>query len=175
MTCSALIRVATEEDVSRLAELYVRTLRDAYAGTMPAEFSDPVSEPERASKLRDAILAGTRTWLIAVAGQELVGGCAVAVARDSDLPSDFGEITTIAVTRAHRRHGHGLALLNAALSHAYHHAWRALVLWVVQSNVDARAFYACVGFVPDGSFKIDDRLGFSAQVVRYRSPVGLPR
>jgi ribosomal protein S18 acetylase RimI-like enzyme len=175
MSCSALIRAAREEDVDGLASLYVRTLRDAYAGAMPTEFSDPVSEHERASKLRSTILAGTRTWLIAVAEHEIVGACALADARDSDLPPNFGEITTVAVAEAHRRHGHGLALLKSARSLALRRAWRCIVLWVVQSNVGARGFYARADFVPDGSAKVDERLGFTAPVVRYRSTIVAPR
>ena len=171
MPCSALIRAATEEDADRLANLYVGTLRDAYAGAMPADFSDPVSEIERASKLRGALCAGTRIWLIAVAEHELIGACALTVARDSDLPPNFGEICTITVAATHRRHGHGLALLNAARSQALHRAWRSLVLWVVESNVAARAFYARAGFLPDGSAKVDDPLGFTASVVRYQSSI----
>jgi hypothetical protein len=48
------------------------------------------------------------------------------------------------------------------------------VLWVVESNIEAVAFYARAGFVPDGSVKVDNRLCFSAPVVRYQSAITGP-
>jgi GNAT superfamily N-acetyltransferase len=175
MSCSASIRACREEDAERLANLYVRTFRDAFAGVMPKEFVDPVGELERAAKLRPAIATGASSWLIALAENELVGCCCLAVARDSDLPADFGEIIVIAVAPLHRRHGHGLALLNAARAEALDRAWHGLVLWVVAANTDARAFYAHADFIPDGSAKVDDRLGFATPLIRYRTSINEPR
>lgn len=168
MLCPTRIRGAVEGDADGLVKLRVDTIRDAYAGTMPVEFMDPVSEHERASQLRAAIRNGTRTWLIAVAGDELVGACALGVARDSDLPGDSGEIIAIAVVSPHRRQGHGFTLLNAARSVALDRGWSELVLWVVAGHVEARAFYARAGFIADGSERVDDSLGFAAPIVRYR-------
>lgn len=169
MLCPTRIRTATEDDADGLAHVCVPTLRDAYAGLMPVEFVDPVSEHERAAKFRATIRSGTRTWLMAVAGEELVGACAVGVARDSDMPAHSGEIMVVAVASPHRRHGHGLTLLNAARSVALDRGWRELVLWVVATHAAARAFYAHAGFSADGAEKVDDTLGFSAPIVRYRT------
>ena|SRR6187399_1799762 len=171
MPCPTRIRPATEDDADGLVRLRVHTIREAYAGTMPLEFADPVSEHERAVQLRATIRSGARTWLIAVAGDELVGACALAVARDSDKPAHSGEIIMIAVASTHRRHGHGLALLNAARSVALDRGWGELVLWVVATYPEARAFYAHAGFSADGSEKVDASLGFSAPLVRYRSSI----
>ena len=171
MLCPTRVRGAVEGDADGLVKLRVDTIRDAYAGTMPVEFMDPVSEHERASQLRAAIRSGARTWLIAVAGHELVGACALGPARDSDMPADSGEILAIAVTAPHRRHGHGCKLLNAARSVALDRAWSELVLWVVATYPEARAFYAHAGFSADGSEKVDASLGFSAPLVRYRSSI----
>ena len=132
---------------------------------------DPMSEQEHASRLRTAIRGGTWTWLIAVAGHELVGACSLGVARDSDMSASSGEIMMIAIVPPYRRHGHGLSLLTAARAVALDRAWDELVLWVVAAHAEARAFYAKAGFSADGSEKVDDRLGFSAPVVRYRSSI----
>ena len=110
----ARIRTAAEDDAEALANLRSLTLRDAYAGAMPREFVDSMSEQEHASRLRTAIRGGTWTWLIAVAGHELVGACSLGVARDSDMSASSGEIMMIAIVPPYRRHGHGLSLLNAA-------------------------------------------------------------
>jgi hypothetical protein len=53
--------------------------------------------------------------------------------------------------------------------HALQCGWRSLLLWVVESNVHARAFYTSANFEADGGTKVDDRLGFSAPLVRYRA------
>lgn len=168
---SALIRIASPEDAEPLARLYNGTLRDAYAGTVPPNFVHPVSEAERAAKLRAAISDGSRLWLVAIDNEQLVGACALCSARDDDLPPDFGEIATFAVDAAHRRRGYGLQLLDAARLEAVRHGWSALVLWVVASNAGARVFYARGQFDADGASRTDDRIGFPATVVRYRSAV----
>lgn len=43
MECPDLIRHAVADDAQGLAPLYIRTLRDAFGGTMPPDFVDPVT------------------------------------------------------------------------------------------------------------------------------------
>jgi GNAT superfamily N-acetyltransferase len=169
MTSAADIRRALGEDAEHIADLYARTLRDAYGGLMPTGFSDPVSVERRAAKLRPAIAAGTRVWFVAFSSSTLVGFCGLSPARDIDLTDDFGEITVVAVERSSRRRGYGRALIELARGEAARRGWHTLVLWVVACNADARAFYDRDGWSADGATKVDDRLGFSAPVIRYRA------
>ena len=162
-----MTRPASVGDAASIAGLYVRTLRDAYADQMPPDFVDPVSEFDRAAKIRNAISQGSRTYFVSLAGPAIVGFCAVAPARDHDLPPHVGEITVLGVDRAYRRQGHGRGLLRCARDEALKRNWHSLVLWVVASNDEARTFYARDGFSADGLAKVDERLGFSTSIVRY--------
>jgi GNAT superfamily N-acetyltransferase len=171
MSCSSTTRRAVAGDALGIAQLYRSTLRDAYAGEMPADFVDPVDLDERATRIQNAIIGDSRTFFITLVGDVVVGFCGVAPARDEDLPPGFGEVVVMAVEREHRRHGHGLELLCKARHLALKKGWSALALWVVASNVDAGALYARAGFVPDGGAKQDDRLGFTTSIVRCRLPL----
>jgi ribosomal protein S18 acetylase RimI-like enzyme len=169
VACSDLIRHAAVEDAHELASLYIGTLRDAFGGSMPVDFVDPVDLGGREARLRDAIASGGRMMLVAEASGTIVGCCALAVARDPELTSGFGEITALYVDESHRRHGHAQRLVDAARAELVSHAWHSLVLWVVEANRPARAFYEQAGFAPDGARKVDRRLGFPATLVRYRT------
>ena len=55
--------------------------------------------------------------------------------------------------------------------------WRRLeelFAWVFEANHAARAFYAAVGFVPDGATQIDDFGGVQPVEVRYHRTLGDP-
>lgn len=169
MACSDLIRHAVVEDARELASLYLGTLRDAFGGAMPADFIDPVDLGGREARLRDAIASSSRMMLVAEASGAIVGCCALAVARDAELTLGFGEITALYVDQSHRRHGHAQRLVDAAQAERASHAWHSLVLWVVEANRPARAFYEQTGFAPDGARKVDRRLGFPATLLRYRT------
>ncbi len=161
-------RPAHADDAASIAELYVRTLRDAYADQMPPGFVDPVDESQRAAKIRNAISQRSRTYFLSLSGAAIVGFCGLSPARDQDLPADVGEVTVLGVHGAHRRRGHGRALLDCMRDEALSRNWHSLVLWVVASNAGARAFYDHNGFTADGTEKVDERLGFTASIVRYR-------
>ena len=166
------IRRALSEDAEHIAGLWARTLRDAYGGLMPTDFSDSVSVEQRAAKLRHAIAAGTRVSFVAFSSTSLVGFCGLSAARDVDLTGDFGEITVVAVERSSRRRGYGRGLIESARGEAVRRGWHTLVLWVVAANADARAFYERDGWSPDGATKVDHRLEFSAPLIRYRTSPG---
>jgi len=56
------------------------------------------------------------------------------------------QIMNIAVDPAHRRHGYGRALLQEAVTNAWHGGVQSLFLEVRQSNHAAQALYARFGF-----------------------------
>lgn len=100
--------------------------------------------------------------LIAEVSGVVAGCCALAAARDPDLLEGFGEITALYVDETHRRHGHAERLVRAARIEASQRRSHSLALWVVESNRGARTFYERVGFIPDGTTRVDARLGFHA-------------
>lgn len=162
-------RYALESDAEALARIYIDTLRDAFGGAMPHDFQHESDVVARSKKIGDSIASGRRTWLVACADDEVAAYCALSEPRDDDLPTGLGEVVVFGTAAHHRRKGHGDALMRAAFEEATKRSWGALTLWVVDRNAGARAFYEKHGFRFDGTTRVEDRLGFPATVLRYRS------
>ncbi len=88
--------------------------------------------------------------------------------RDEDAPPDAAEIYAIYVSPATGARAPGRALLAAATTEWARRGTRILLLWVLEGNARARAFYEANGWVADGSRKEFDMDGFSTLEVRYR-------
>ena len=90
-----------------------------------------------------------------LAQDAVFGFAAVEAGRGSAPPAGFvlarraadeGEILTIAVARAHRRHGLGWKLMDATMRELYRQRAGALFLEVDETNVPALALYRRLGF-----------------------------
>lgn len=113
-------------------------------------FSDPWS----AESFREAFSPGWSFGLILEQGTELLGyliGRAVA---------GGGEILNVAVVPEHRRHGHARRLLDAGFAALRARGAEECYLEVRESNLEARALYASLGFA-----QLSVRRGY------YREPV----
>lgn len=87
---------------------------------------------------------GVLAWLAMEDGDRPVG---LAVLRSGGGES---EILTIGVLPAHRRRGHGAALLGAAVTAAIERGSEALFLEVAEDNPAALALYGRLGFAAAG-------------------------
>jgi ribosomal-protein-alanine N-acetyltransferase len=83
----------------------------------------------------------TVSYLVAVAGDEVVGHAVTSAA------GDIAELQRIAVAGEHRRQGVGALLLAAAVEAASRTAADRMLLEVRADNQTALAFYADAGFV----------------------------
>lgn len=82
---------------------------------------------------------------LAVAGSETPVGLVVARSAGGE-----SEILTIGILPAYRRRGHGLALIEAAASHAAGGGADSVFLEVAADNRTAQALYRSAGFRPVG-------------------------
>lgn len=162
-------------DARRIAEINVAGWRAAYRGLMPDEFLDSISIDARElawrSRLEGNEADDEPAWVAERDGKSIgyvVGG----PPRDEDvvLPAT-AEIYAIYVHPAAWRSGAGRALLEAATAEWRRRGATELVLWVLEGNAGARAFYEAMGWQPDGSRKEFDMGGFSTLEVRYRLPL----
>jgi ribosomal protein S18 acetylase RimI-like enzyme len=88
--------------------------------------------------------------------------------RDADATTDVGEITALYVDPKRWRSGCGTLLLEAAVESARQRELREITLWVLATNLGARAFYEARGFTDDERTKTEEHLGFSMPETRYR-------
>jgi len=162
------VRSATIDDAEAIARIVVRAWQFAYKGHVPDDYLDRLDVVERERKWRGDIGEGVRTILVSEVGGTVVGFCSVAASDAGPDDRRIGEITAIYVDPDQIRTGHGRALISKAKSLAGEAGVESLILWVLETNVRARAFYSAMGFEPDGAQKIDRRPGFDLREVRYR-------
>jgi len=135
---------------------------------MPDSFLDALDAAQRATWWEKVIGDPGVMVVVAIAGTALVGFSSLMASRDDDASPGTCEIATLYVDPENWRSGCGRALLGAAVDIADQRGFRQLSLWVLASNLVARAFYESLGFSPDGGSKTDSRLGVPLHELRYR-------
>jgi GNAT superfamily N-acetyltransferase len=162
-----LIREAGPGDAGGLARVHVASWQAAYPGLIDQAFLDSLDIQGRTNSW-DRILHQTRgRVLLADDGGLIVGFCAVGPSIDDD----WGEVFAIYLDPARWGKGVGRDLLAAgeeALAAAGH--WRAL-LWVLDGNTRARAFYERQGWSLGKPIRIEAIGGTEVTEVRYEKPL----
>ena len=136
------VRTAKPADADGIAQIYVETWRDAYAGILPDDVLLGMSESRQAAQWRHQ-LARDRVK-VALDGQYGMAGFGSAGrARDSRLPYG-GEIYTLYVRPDFQGRGIGGKLLIALFEALLRDGIESAMLWVLADN-PARFFYEAMG------------------------------
>lgn len=151
-----LIRNATAADASGIALVHIETWRVAYRGQMPDAVLDKLDVgrctgfwQERLSQMRGAVF-------VAEQDRNIVGFCDLIPSRDKDVDCRaIAEIAAIYILPPHWRTGTGRALCESTLATARAQDYKAVTLWVLDSNAGAKQFYEAMGFRLDGAAKAE--------------------
>ena len=163
-------RPATDADAERIAALHIASWHHTYARELSRGFRDAQTLEDRTALWRDRIAGGT-TVLVAESGGALDGFVSCGPAHGSAAGPGVWEIYNLHAAPHRIGHGIGSRLFDAAARLGRDQGFRALVLWVVETNDRARAFYERKGMRPDGAEQ-DHSLGAeSLHEVRYRMPL----
>jgi ribosomal protein S18 acetylase RimI-like enzyme len=163
------IREATRDDAHSMAELHVRSWREAYRGMLPDAMLDALRlETYLEHRLRDydEPLPAKRRWL-ALDGSRLLGFAITGPSRDDDAGPRTGEVYAIYLDPGEIGRGTGRALMAHALGCLRARGFEVVTLWVLANNARARRFYEAAGLRFDGSTKIALRNGHELPEVRY--------
>lgn len=140
--------------------------RAGYAGLVPDEVLAGLDEPDRARRWRE--LMPDAIVLVAEQDGALAGFASLAApARNLDEPAT-GEVTAFYVDPDRWRRGIGRALMDAAAAELRDEGCDQAVLWVFEANGGGRAFYAALGFAPDGARGEEHGLGLPEVRLRAR-------
>ncbi len=160
------------EDARGVAEVNAASWRAAYQDLLPRSFLSSLDVNTMAGTWRQRIRRGeVRKWVVDVEGTvwayATAGPC-----RDPDMEPGFcGEIYELYVHPQAWKMGMGHALMSRA--------WRALeregvlwgVLWVLEANGEARAFYERNGLQHDGQRRLSRTGGCLLPTLRYARPL----
>lgn len=151
------IRRAGVEDAPIIAEVHQASREALYRGRIPDSLIDALSPAERVERWRSFLGDPGVVTLVGEEDGRMVGFCTLRAVVDDDLRGDsVGEMPTLYLHPDFWRQGWGTALCNAIEARAAAMGYHTLVLWVLDMNERARAFYRARGFVEDGARKFDD-------------------
>jgi GNAT superfamily N-acetyltransferase len=157
------VRLAVVADAPAVASVHVRTWQAAYRGMIPGSVLDGLSVEARTSMWERAIPSGG-VW-VALAGDEIVGFASAGPSRDDDAAF---ELYAIYVLSSAWGTGLGFELAKAALGDE-----PDVIVWVLDGNTRARAFYERIGFRADGVTKTETAGSAELKEVRYRRSTGV--
>jgi len=152
------IRLGVIGDAEEIGSLHVRVWRETYRDLMDADFLAAIDETERIDNWLEIFRTDSdeATFVAHDRANELVGFASAGRPHDADPAGDADApraLELFVLNTLSHTHGSGLAgqLLEAALQD------RPALLWVVENNHRAIAFYEKHGFSLDDAKKWDDK------------------
>jgi ribosomal protein S18 acetylase RimI-like enzyme len=175
MACEGEIQLrhATDKDARSIAEVHVRSWRQAYRGQLPQTFLDSLSVSDRAESWERRLVTAPgadRPFWVAEVGGTVVGFVNTGPSRDDDAQPGTSEIYAIYVHPECWEKGIGTRLLDRAVNDLRRHGYSSATLWCLGSNAQARAFYERARWRADGATKRELVGGIETEEVRYRLP-----
>lgn len=155
-----LLRRATPADAEEIADVYVASWNEGFAGLMPGR----VLDREQVDRWRRELGEGSMRWWLAHDNGRVFGFAGTGPSRDPIDPG-LGEVDTIAVAPAAWRRGVGRCLMAAALDDLLDAHYRESILWTLADYTQGREFYEATGWSPSGEVRDSGR-----QIAFRRSP-----
>jgi GNAT superfamily N-acetyltransferase len=152
----------------------VRGWQVAYRGKMPDDYLKNLDTDERTTmwlhRLDKGIELPDRVLVIEhPADGRVVGFCFVGLCQDADLAiAGIGQVSAVYVEPGSWGEGLGRVLFGSGVDHLRDSGFSEAVLWVLDTNDQARRFYEIAGWEADGAAKVDESWGFPVNEVRYR-------
>ena len=193
------VRWGRAGDAEALAEIHVRGWQEGYAGLLPQDLLDGLRPSDRLARWSATLAASDpprRGTLVAELDGSLAGFASVGPLRggpDADdglpapgapnepagpagdqsrrAPAGVGEVYSFYVDPAHWRRGLGTALMEAATAALRGAGYGEAILWVLEGNDAAVAFYRHTGWVLDGGRTADEIGGRIIHDLRMTHPL----
>jgi ribosomal protein S18 acetylase RimI-like enzyme len=163
------LRRAAVGDARGIAEVHVAAWRAAYASTIPAAYLEGLSVELSELRWRDQLADAEHAIFVAVDHGTVVGFTNSGAAEDG--PEGAGELHTIYLLPEYWERGIGRGLLRLSEDALRDAGFSHAVLWVLEDNARARAFYERNGWRPDGAHRASGRGGEAQVEVRYARAV----
>lgn len=156
-----MVRLATADDASELAEVHVASWQSAYRDILPGAFLAGLDPDARTRWWRSFIEGGGR---VHVADADRVVGFCLA---DTSADEGWGEILAIYVHPDHWGQGHGHELIAAGMSTLAAKGHEKALLWVLEANERGRRFYERQGWTMGKPIRVEEIGGVQVTELRY--------
>ncbi|CAN5753214.1 GNAT family N-acetyltransferase [soil metagenome] len=170
------LRRARTSDARAIADVHVRTWREAYRDLLPADFLAALDTDsrERHWSAELSVMPAERMPWLADANGEVAGFASIGPSRDPDAGPASGELYAIYVLPEYWARGVGADLLRRAEHDLLAHGYAEATLWVLADNQRACRFYERRGWRLDGE-RMDNIGGIEVREVRYRRTLDAAR
>jgi ribosomal protein S18 acetylase RimI-like enzyme len=165
-----VIREAELDDAMGLAQVNVTSWQAAYPGLLDQTFLDSMDVDGRTLSWQRILHQRRGKVLVADEEGSIVGFCAVGPSIDDD----WGEVFAIYVSPGRWRDGVGRDLLKAGEQALVAAGYSRVLLWVLQGNTRARAFYERQGWALGKPIRIEAIGGADVTEVRYEKALTPP-
>lgn len=157
------IRYNTENDnFIEISNIYESSWKYAYKGIVPKDYLDNIPKGKWANGINKN---GIKNLIIIEDGQ-IIGTAGFCKSR-WERYSDYGEIVSIYFLPDYIGKGYGNILLNKCIEELRKCGFNKILLWVLEDNHRARAFYEKNGFICSNEFMNDNIGGRDLREVMY--------
>lgn len=148
-----IIRQATDEDVTGIAHVHIKTWHSTYKGILPDEYLDSLTiENRKKNWLRNLHTLHSVVYVAINNIGEIVGF--IAGGPVQYWANDFqAEIYTIYILQSYQRQGIGKQLLKPIIQNLIEKKYENIIIWALQDN-PYRAFYQSLGGIQVSSKEI---------------------
>ena len=167
-----IVRYATPEDSRAIATIHVLSWQAAYQGIVPAQYLASLSVDQRERFWRQRLEQGAPGIWVTEEHGVVLGWINAGPSRDSDALSSTSELLAIYVDPKHWRRGVGQRLWDEVEDQLRRSGFSDAIVWVLQDNAGALAFYRSNGFVVDGVEKTVELGGTELVEIRLRKELG---
>jgi ribosomal protein S18 acetylase RimI-like enzyme len=161
------LREARRGEELAVAEVHIRSWREAYRELMPAAFLAELDPSERAQRYTFEGGAEAPATVVAVEAGSVLGFVTYGGSRDADAQG-LGEIYALYVDPGRHRGGLGRTLMEAARAALRARGFTVAILWVLDGNDRAARFYEREGWSTDGARREENVYDIASNVTRFR-------
>ena len=139
------IRRGALVDSEAIAQVHVKAWNESYRGILADSILDQYQLPQRLVSRRRVMEAQQSQCFVAEHGNAGIIGFADCGAAREPIRGCAGEVWAVYIVKAHQKVGLGRALMAECAEALAAQGMASLMVWVVEGNTAARAFYERLG------------------------------
>lgn len=161
-----MIRAAIINDVDEITNVHIASWQSAYKGLISREVLANLDHETRKKMWTTSIQENPQETIVASEGNQIIGFSNFGHYRDNEDDHSLAEIRAIYLLEPYWRKGIGSSLLNRSIEQIEASYYTTFVLWVLNTNTRAIAFYVKHGFEIDGQEKMEKHWGIELNEIR---------
>ena len=161
------IRAARPDDALGVAQVHVRSWQAAYKGLLPTDYLDSLRAEDRASRYDFSATDPTAPFTLVAVEDGLIRGFATIGASPDSPTLKTGKLMALYVDPDVWRKGVGRVLIDRARGELHRRGFADAVLWVLDGNIRAEAFYEHDGWIRGGIRRRQRVWGIEVDEVAY--------